>query len=379
MRMTFVQAGFGAGGAEKIIAMLAHHYQGQGADVDVVAVNERSSETYFTYGTGISVFSLAANRAYGDRSLRRWLGPASATPALRSHFVTRRPDVVFSFLTKVNVITAMAAAGLSIPIVMSERNNFTIQTMHPAWRAMKSVAQGRAARLVMQTEAARQALPRRLHAKATVIHNPVEQTKTIAVPGNPSHFVAVGRLDRQKGFDLLLAAFSIVQRKLPGARLTIFGEGQERGNLERAVAELGLSGSVTLPGITRSPQEWISAGGVFVLSSRFEGFPNVLLEALSAGLPSVCLACPWGPSEILADVADLALAAPNDVEDLAGKLLRIATDAHAREHLATRGPEIAARYSKDTIFAKWDAVAAAVTAPNEAQVEPVRDHVSAGL
>ncbi|MBO0663026.1 glycosyltransferase family 4 protein [Jiella sp. MQZ9-1] len=361
MRISFVQAGFGAGGAEKVVSMLAHHYRQRGDSVEVIALNEPSGATYFDYDPAISVVGLAAPQDGSRSRPRRLFDPVAKTLALRHRFAVTRPDIVLSFLTKVNIVTALAAARLAIPVVMSERNNFVVQPMHPAWRAMRSLAQARSARLVMQTQAAREALPRHLRRKASVIPNPVAPAPLTATKDDPSHVIAVGRLDRQKGFDRLLDAFAIVHAAMPDARLTIFGEGQERAALERQITTLGLESRVVLPGVTHGPQDWISAGGIFVLSSRYEGFPNVLLEALAAGLPLVATACPWGPSEILADVADIALAQPDEPEDLAAKLLHLSRNDGARARLRAIGPVIAERYLSAAVFAKWDAVIDGVT------------------
>src|SRR6185295_12404004 len=102
-----------------------------------------------------------------------------------------------------------------------------------------------------------------------------------------------------KGFDLLLRSFAQVAPEEPSATLTIFGEGSERGRLESDVQSLGLMDRVRLPGQTAKPGAWLEEGDVFVLSSRFEGFPNVLVEAMGAGLPSIAFDCPWGPSTIM--------------------------------------------------------------------------------
>ncbi|TGV62805.1 glycosyltransferase, partial [Mesorhizobium sp. M2D.F.Ca.ET.160.01.1.1] len=115
--------------------------------------------------------------------------------------------------------------------------------------------------------------------------------------GGGTRFVAVGRLEKQKGFDLLLEAFSRVARQLPMVTLVIFGEGPERAALEQQARGLGIADRVRMPGVTNSPVGWLSVGDIFVLSSRFEGFPNVLLEALMAGMATVAFDCPWGPAD----------------------------------------------------------------------------------
>src|SRR3989337_2116886 len=105
--------------------------------------------------------------------------------------------------------------------------------------------------------------------------------------------VAVGRLEHQKGFDLLLHAFARIAPEWPEASLTIFGEGPLRGMLEEQVKQQNIFGRAFFPGVSKTPGSWIQCANIFVLSSRFEGFPNVLVEAMTAGLPVVAFDCPW--------------------------------------------------------------------------------------
>lgn len=344
------------------MSLLAHHRHDLGDRIDVLAVNADRSDSYFAYAPDIGVWPLAGRR----QDAARLSATGRQVVALRRRLAALGPDLVLSFLTKINVITAIATTGLATPLVMSERNNFTVQAMSPAWRLARPLAARRAARLVMQTEAARTALPPALRARAVVIPNPVTPPHAgAAKPADGAHFVAVGRLEPQKGFDLLLAAFARVVRQIPNARLTIFGEGPQRAALERQAIELAIGDNVTLPGVTETPGGWVNAGDIFVLSSRYEGFPNVLIEAMTAGLATIAFDCPWGPSEILS-AADAGLLVPaGDIETLGDAMLRLAIDPALRHHISAAGAQAAAtHYSMAAVLAQWDAVIAdAVKAP----------------
>ena len=359
MRIAFVLAGLEAGGAEKIVNLLAHHRLKLGDSIDVLAVNADRANSYFPYdpNVGISVLGGRGPTPPGLRSAWQLL-------ELKRRLAAIRPDVIVSFLTKINILVGIASYGLGIPVVMSERNNFRVQAMSPVWRVARPAIARSATLLVMQTDEARRSLSPGLRSKAVVIPNPVTLPRHIERHASDGRrVVAVGRLDRQKGFDLLLEGFSHVASFVPAAKLTIFGEGPERGALKEQARALGIGDRVSLPGVTRSPVDWISAGDVFVLSSRFEGFPNVLLEAMRAGLPSIAFDCPWGPAEILDDPDTGVLVPAGNIKALGEAIRRLVTDPALQRQMGRAGAiAVAQRYSKPAVLAEWDdVIVAAVT------------------
>lgn len=351
MRIVFVQAGLGAGGAEKVVSLLARRRAELGDEVRVLAFGPRSGKSYFAYPPEVNIETLGADSSHPAFRIVgrvRWL---------RRRLAGLRPDLIVSFLTKTNVLVLLASRGLGIPVVVSERNNPTRQSAHPLWHPLSLLLGRFASRLVMQTEQAREMLPPGLRKKAAVIPNPCTLPATPhESAGHGTRIVAVGRLDQQKGFDLLLAAFQKVVAGAYAATLTIFGEGSARAALEEQAQTLGIADRVRLPGLTTSPGEWIGAADIFVLSSRFEGFPNVLVEAMAAGLPAVAFDCPWGPSSIITDERDGLLVPPEDVDGLATALQRLLDDTNLRTALAAQAPRAAERFDLPRVLGEWDAV-----------------------
>jgi glycosyltransferase involved in cell wall biosynthesis len=139
--------------------------------------------------------------------------------------------------------------------------------------------------------------------------------------GQPPVILGVGRLTEQKGFSTLIRAFGIVHKKMP-ARLLILGEGNERAGLESLIHSLGLDGVVDLPGYVTNPFSYMKNSAVFTLSSRWEGLPNVLIQALACGSPAVSTDCPTGPREILDGGKYGHLVSVGDPEALAQAILR---------------------------------------------------------
>ena len=168
--------------------------------------------------------------------------------------------------------------------------------------------------------------------------------------------VAAGRLTSQKGFDLLIAAWAPVARRHPAWTLRIYGGGPERAALEALVAAEGLQGRVELMGPTRELGKALAAASLFVLSSRFEGFGLVILEAMQAGLPVVSFDCPRGPGEIITGGRDGTLVPPEDVPGLTAAIEELVADPARRRAYATAALATAAAYEPGEIGARWEAL-----------------------
>lgn len=353
-----IQGGFGTGGAEKIMAAIGAHRHAQGDEVHVAGMFMPPAGPFFHYPPDVRLH-LLADGARPDKLLH-----LRRLAAIRGLIRRVQPDVTLSFLTKVNCLTMLAARGTGIPVVISERNNPLMQSPGFWNRAQQVLAHG-AAGIVMQTRGQHDDLSPALQERAVVIPNFCDAVPfRRASPGPDCHFVAAGRLDRQKGFDLLIRAFARVPHL--GARLTIFGEGPERAPLENLVRASGLEGRVSLPGIVRGPQEWLGAGHVLVVSSRFEGFSNVVAEATCSGLPVVSFDCPYGPSEMIVEGRNGFLVPPGDVAALAGAMTRLAADPALRNRLGQAAHIAAARFEQGRIMAQWDTVLSRAVQPRRA-------------
>jgi glycosyltransferase involved in cell wall biosynthesis len=228
-----------------------------------------------------------------------------------------KPDVVLATL---NMIVTLGVGSAMFPrrtrLIVRPANDFTADfarlvdqspVKHRVTRQLTMSSLRSADAIVCQSEAMRSDLGSviRRDAGLHVIGNPVDVDKvsraasdTVTLPGRPS-LISVGRLAPQKGFDLLLPAIAEVRKRFTGLHLTILGDGPDRSALEEQARALGLEDVVTFAGFSAEPLPLVHAADLFVLSSRYEGFPNAALEALACGTPVVLTNCPGANSEIV--------------------------------------------------------------------------------
>lgn len=174
--------------------------------------------------------------------------------------------------------------------------------------------------------------------------------------------IAAGRLSRQKGFDRLLAAWATVVPRHPDWQLRIFGEGGWEPRLRAQIDELEIGDSARLMGFTPRLDEELAGASLYVMSSRREGFPMVLLEAMAAGLPVVSFDCPTGPRDIVRDGVDGYVVRNRDVEALASAMSELMSDADRRKAFGAAAREGAARYDLDAVAARWETLLAELAA-----------------
>jgi glycosyltransferase involved in cell wall biosynthesis len=265
---------------------------------------------------------------------------------------------VLSFTDRMNVLTLLACFGGPWDVIIAERSNPQRQWLGRVWEFLRRRTYPRCRAIVVQTEyVARYARSLVGTRPVYVIPNGVRPPATVRAPRSRERLiVAIGRLSREKGFDLLLRAFAQVASSHPDWSLQILGEGDERRALESLVHSLQLGDRVRLPGWVNEPEPILQHAAIFVLSSRYEGFPNALLEAMAAGLACISFACDSGPAEIVRHEVDGLLVPAEDVDALAHALDRLVTDEATRVRLAEAATDVVGRFSYDAFFDRWDKV-----------------------
>lgn len=356
VRVAIVLPGLGvAGGSERAASLIANSWAERGWHVTIITLERTGTPAYHAIAPNVEIARLGLPP---DRTV--WFRAASSfadrVRLLRREFLRLSPDVVISFLTRTNVLSVLAALGTNIPVVVSERNNAEMQAFGPVWTVLRRYLYPRAFGLVTMTKGAMEQFPSEQRARSWVIPNEANLPTSLRKKSGQKILAAVGRLVPQKGFDLLLEAFAGISGSHPDWSLVIWGDGPERARLEAKRDELGLHGRVHLPGVTERPGLWIESAGVFVLSSRYEGWGIVLLEAMAAGLPVVSFDCRFGPREMITDEEDGLLVANGDINALSVALSRLLDDGSLRRRLGGAAAISARRFTHPRVMAGWDQV-----------------------
>ena len=364
MRLTLVIPALSSGGAERVMATLANAWAKRGWAVTLLTFDDGRRPPFYPLDPAIvqrplDLEGVSPTPIHGlVNNLRRWR-------TVRRAVVASRPDAVVSFMDQTNVLVLLATRGLRLPVVVAEHNDPAQQPVGPVWERLRLALYPRAATVVMLSATAAAFFPSAIRRRVRVVPNPVvldqdpggaEAETNSDAEGGGQTLVAVGRLSEQKGFDLLLDAFSVIAPKHQGWRLDIWGEGPLRPDLERQRDALGLGERVGLPGTSDRLHRRLAEADLFVLSSRYEGFPMALCEAMASGLPVIAYDCPSGPREIVRPGIDGVLVPATDVPALAAALDRLMGDPAERRRLAQRAPEVMDRFGLETVLGMWDDV-----------------------
>ncbi len=363
----FVISGLGAGGAERVVSQIASHWQTHGVEVGIASFDRPEDAEFHHFDAEITRHRLGRS-ASGQISGK--LSKFHNLIDLRRLLRKEAPDVVIPFLTKNNLITLLASRGTGIPVVCCERNNPEQQQKHPAWNALLSAAYGRARLIVCQTEAVKRCFPKEVSQRLRVIPNPVSAWPKRRRTTEANTIVAVGRLNEQKGFDVLIEAFAEIAAKAEDWQLLIYGDGPLRGALEAQIAGLGLAEQVKLMGTTDTPGAWVEGANLFVLSSRYEGFPNVLGEAMAAGLPIIATDCDFGPAEMIEHARSGLLVPPGDAAALARAMEQCVESADLRKQLGNAAARAIRKFAPEWVMQQWDAVLAEALSSRAPAPEP---------
>ena len=362
MRILIVIHSLHSGGAERVTANLSRTWAEQGWNVSVVTIASAEKDFFQLHP---AVKRIALNLAGDSAGLfTAVLANARRVRTLRRVTQEEHPDIVLGMMTGSGVLAVLAGWGLSCRVFVSERTYPPTLPLGAFWEFLRRWVYPKATGVVALTTEGQAWIERNCPgSNVTVIPNhvpwPLERGEPLLEPQNVLSaqrflLLAVGRLGDEKQFGLLIDVFASLAVDYEDWDLVILGEGSERSALEKRVHSLGLENRVRLPGRAGNVADWYERANLFVLSSRVEGFPNVLAEAMACGLPAVSFDCDTGPRDIIRHEVDGLLVLPGDVDALATALGRLMGDESLRKQYAARAVDTRERFSVERIAVLWE-------------------------
>jgi len=347
-KVVFVISSLGKGGAERVVSSLANSLCNKDYDVSVILVTanrivykvDERIKIYNLNGEGINKKTFIGRMRTRIKNIKKTINAIN-------------PDVVVSFLSSINIETAFAMKKLKTPLIVSERNDPAIDPQSRIKRLLRKIAYKRPNGFVFQTPDAQKYFNKKIQNRSRIILNPLtEKLPEPYVGERDNRVVAVGRLEPQKNYRFLLDAFAEFIKIHPEYILEIYGDGEQ--NIQAVIEEKQLQDKVILKGFSKTVLEDIKSAGMYVMSSKYEGLPNALMEAMALGLPCISTDCPCGGPRLLIRDKENGLLVPlNNVESLVTAMQYVAENKENASQMAEKATKLKEIANLEAITNQW--------------------------
>ena len=378
-------SGWGKGGTTRAMLNLAEYLKDK-HEIEIVGLWRIRDEPFFEHPEGVPVHAMEDLRpGHQPRGINallarlpsvlvhpgdRWSTSFSLLSDIRLvRKLRRRTGILITTRPALNLL-----AGLLRPpgLIMIGQEQMHLGAHKPELNAAMPGLYKHLDAFAVLTEGARADYDRHLNGKVKLVRIP-NSARELGAPADldAKRVLAAGRLTRQKGFDWLIPAWAQVEAKHPDWKLRVCGEGNWRERLEAQVTELGLE-NIELPGSCPDMADQMSNASIFALSSRFEGFPLILCEAMSKGMAPVAFDCPTGPAEMIRDGENGLIVPLGDIDGFASALLRMIEDDELRHRCGPAAAETGRNFKMDAIGPMWDELFRELQEARTAGVSSVR-------
>ena len=358
-----------AGGVERVLTLKANYFAEHfGYDITIILTEGKDKPLFYPLSNKIKVINLniGFEKLWTCSFIRKIFvylkKQRQFKKALTKELMCIRPDITISLLRReINFINDIKDGSRKIGELHVNRANYRNYSTEKVCFIKKLFAKfwssnllhhlQKLDKLVVLTDRDRDSWVELNN--VVTIPDPLSILPTKISPLTEKRVVAIARYSHEKGIDLLLKAWSIVEKQISDWRLDVFGDG-DRAPYEQLIDELKINRkSCLLHGRTDDVEKEYCNSSIFVLSSRFEGFGMVLTEAMACGLPVVSFDCPWGPRSIITDGGDGLLVENGNVEALASSLSKLMSDEILRQSMSKAGLKNVRRFSIDYVADQW--------------------------
>ena len=352
MKILFCIGCMNKGGAERVMANLANYFS---IENDVVIVISSNDDSKYELSKHVDLLKLDKEKFIKNGVIRN----IKRITMLKKIIKNFKPDIIISFLPEPSFRVLFIKTFCRIcPVIVSVRNDPKVEYKNLFNRIIMKILYPFADGFVFQTEEAQQYFSKKKKKKSVIIPNPLKEefvTRKKYKGIRDKIIVNVGRLEEQKNHELLIDAYKDLENEIDGYKLIIYGEGTLREKLENKIKELDLEKKVILFGEVQNIPEKIEKASLFVLTSRFEGMPNALMEAMALGLPCIATDCPCGGvRKLIINKENGIVIKNNDLSELKNAIRYVINNPKNAEKLGIEAQKICVNMNPEKINGLWE-------------------------
>lgn len=346
-KISFVTTSLVRSGAERVTVLLAEYFHKIGYDVEIIMMLYHTRE--IEVSEGIKIVDFAGNTESRIRRIPFWL------KKLKKHFKERKPDIVVSFIARINIFTLLSIKDKDCRVIISERNDPRHDSRTFFTKILINLLYPKADAIVFQTETALKLFNNKIQSKGVVISNPINIYEYAGMDNYSDNLITfAGRYSEQKNIKTIIDAAEIVSEKIPNIRFELYGSGPDKDMLEEYKNSKHLQNNVfindNIPDVFKKMRE----SYLFVMSSLYEGMSNSLLEATFSGVP--CLTTPVLGSDVIKDGVNGFFFGFRDSEKLANLIIKLKNDDEYYRQIRFNSIKTAKSIKHQNIFEQWSSV-----------------------
>lgn len=351
--IAFVVYSLNSGGAERVVTTLANYFALQ---YNVTIITIVNTTPFYTINKEITLKSCVDKINNSKNLVSALKNNTKLIKTIKKHLKSENINLVLSFMTTSNVLSLIASKSLKIPCIISERSNPYIYTNNSFWDKLVRYTYPKANFLVVQSNLIKNYYQTFVKSNRVIIlPNPISETlssqKNISKKRTPT-IINVGRLDSNKAQDVLLKAFASINKK--DWKLVLIGDGELRKDYEKLTKKLHIANNVIFTGNINDVQNYYNTASIFAFTSKSEGFPNALIEAMYFEMACISTDCPTGPSDIIENTKNGFLIEVNNQSQLESRLIELIDNNTLRDSLGKEAFKTAKAYEVTQVAEKWN-------------------------
>lgn len=354
MKLIFVTGGLISGGAERVMSIIANGLSERGFNISIIS--KQRIKPFYKLNDDVKVLYPKGNISYNN-GFKRFFSRLALYVEIYKILKLEKPDVIIPFSTSTNGSIIIISKLLGIKVLASEHNNYKVGLKSPSIWFIKRLIYKMTDYLMVLTQRDVDEYYASFIKNIVVMPNPLplipvnynneyQREKIILAAGNVARW-------NHKGFDNLLSIFANIDNRIPEYRLVIAGGG-DQAFLKNICSNLNIIDKVKFVGEVSNIQVYMQKASVFTLTSRWEGLPMVLIEAMSQGLPCIAYDCFTGPGDIISNGKDGILVNDQNKEDFGQELIYLLNDKDKQLSLSKEAILKAKKYDANTILDKWE-------------------------